>query len=115
MKLNATSFLVPLIVITRWDDQKKEEEEEEEEWETLSIEKELWVQLCVKLELLTRLSLLTGVDQLRRMPPVLFMTCEGWQKGEEEEIMENLDLTKVKMNMLFEGKQFRNVCHSLQN
>ena len=74
------------------------------------MEKEQWAQLCVRLELLTQLSLLTGVDQLRRMPPVLFVNCETWQneeeEEEEEEVMEALDLSKVKMNMLFEGRHF---------
>ena len=79
-------------------------EEEEEEWEAVSVEKEQWVQLCVKLELLTQLSLLSGVDQLRNSPHVLYVSREQSPMDEEEEEEKAiLDLSRTKLSMLIEG------------
>ena len=79
-------------------------EEEEEEWEAVSVEKEQWVQLCVKLELLTQLSLLSGVDQLRNSPHILYVSREQSPMDEEEEEEKSiLDLSRTKLSMLIEG------------
>ena len=77
-------------------------DQEVEEWEAVSVEKELWVELIVKLELLTQLSLLTGVSKLRRSPSVLFVSRE--MEDEDEEAV--LDLSQIKLSMQFEGEVY---------
>ena len=75
------------------------------------MEREQWAQLCDHLELLTKLTLVTGVKSLQTLPPVLFTTID------EEEWTErsSLNVSELKIKMFFEGKynnvQFENLCY----
>ena len=54
-------------------------EVEDNEWEDITYEKQTWIHLCEGLELLTSLSLVTGVDNMQIIPPVLHIAYdEDW-------------------------------------
>lgn len=75
-----------------------EGEGEGEEWETVTVEREQWVRLCDLLELLTNLSLLTGVAALKEIPSVILVSQELGDDDEE------LCLKGLKFKMLSNSK-----------
>ena len=83
-----------------------------EEWETVTMEREQWAQLCDHIELLTKLTLVTGVKSLQAIPPVLFTTIDVDEWTERS----SLDVSELKIKMFFEGKhnskQFENLCYN---
>ena len=76
----------------------KPEPEQEEEWETVTIEREQWARLCDLLELLTNLSLLTGVTALQEMPSIILITHELDDDDDE------INLKGLKFKMLSNGR-----------
>ena len=77
----------------------KQEVEQVEEWETVTVEREQWVRLCDLLELLTNLSLLTGVAALREIPSIILVSQELCDD-------EELCLKGLKFKMLSNGKLY---------
>ena len=64
----------------------------------MTIEREQWVWLCDLLELLTNLSLLTGVVALKEIPSIIFVSQE--LSGDNEELC----LKGLKFKMLSNSK-----------